>query len=36
MAAVYRRLSATPLAALSPEDAAAVTELGDVLARLRA
>ncbi len=36
MAAVFRRLAATPLAALSPEEAAAVTDLRDVLARLRA
>ena len=34
MAAVYRRLSATPLAALSPEEAAALTDLRDVLSRL--
>ena len=35
MAAVYRRLAATGLAALSPEEAAALTELETVLARLR-
>lgn len=35
MAAVYRRLARTPLATLSPEEAADVTELRDVLARLR-
>ena len=35
MAAVFRRLAETPLAALSPEEAAAVTDLRDVLARLR-
>ncbi|WP_200962671.1 NAD(P)-dependent oxidoreductase [Terrabacter sp. Soil810] len=34
MAAVYRRLAATPLAALSPEEAAALTDLRDVLSRL--
>lgn len=34
MAAVYRRLSTTPLAALTPEQAAALTDLDDVLARL--
>jgi 3-hydroxyisobutyrate dehydrogenase-like beta-hydroxyacid dehydrogenase len=34
MAAVYRRLASTPLAALSPEEAAAVTDLRDVLDRL--
>ena len=34
MAAVYRRLSATPLAALSPEEAQALTDLRDVLSRL--
>jgi 3-hydroxyisobutyrate dehydrogenase-like beta-hydroxyacid dehydrogenase len=34
MAAVYRRLSGTPLAALSPEEAAALTDLRDVLRRL--
>jgi len=35
MAAVYRRLARTSLAALSPEDAAALTDLRDVLTRLR-
>ena len=35
MAAVYRRLSATPLAAVTPEEAAALTDLRDVLTRLR-
>lgn len=35
MAAVYRRLASTDLAALSPEEAAAVTELETVLGRLR-
>lgn len=35
MAAVYRRLSTTPLAGLSPEEAAALTDLRDVLDRLR-
>jgi hypothetical protein len=34
MAAVYRRLASTPLAALSPEEAAALTDLRDVLSRL--
>jgi 3-hydroxyisobutyrate dehydrogenase-like beta-hydroxyacid dehydrogenase len=34
MAAVYRRLATTDLAALSPEEAAALTELETVLARL--
>ena len=34
MAAVYRRLSATRLAALSPEEASALTDLRDVLGRL--
>ena len=34
MAAVYDRLSRTNLAALSPEDAAALTDLRDVLGRL--
>ena len=34
MAAVYRRLSGTPLAALSPEEAAALTDLREVLDRL--
>ena len=34
MAAVYRRLAATPLAALSPEEAGALTDLRDVLRRL--
>ncbi len=35
MAAVYRRLATTDLATLSPEEAAALTELEAVLARLR-
>lgn len=35
VAAVYRRLSATPLAAMTPEEAAALTDLRDVLTRLR-
>jgi 3-hydroxyisobutyrate dehydrogenase-like beta-hydroxyacid dehydrogenase len=35
MAAVYRRLATTDLAALSPEEAAALTELETVLARLQ-
>ncbi len=35
MAAVYRRLPATPLAAVTPEEAAALTDLRDVLTRLR-
>jgi hypothetical protein len=35
MAAVYSRLSATPLAALTPEEAAVLTDLRDVLTRLR-
>ncbi len=35
MAAVYRRLATTELAALSPEEAAALDELEDVLRRLR-
>ena len=35
MAAVYRRLAATPLAAVTPEEAAALTDLRDVLTRLR-
>jgi 3-hydroxyisobutyrate dehydrogenase-like beta-hydroxyacid dehydrogenase len=35
MAAVYRRLATTDLAALSPEEAAALTELESVLDRLR-
>jgi 3-hydroxyisobutyrate dehydrogenase-like beta-hydroxyacid dehydrogenase len=34
MAAVYRRLSGTTLAHLSPEEAAALTDLREVLARL--
>ncbi|MGO4598015.1 DUF1932 domain-containing protein [Terrabacter sp. 2RAF25] len=34
MAAVYRRLAGTSLAALSPEEAAAVVDLREVLARL--
>ena len=34
MAAVYRRLASTPLAALSPEEARAVTDLREVLSRL--
>ncbi|GAB3876496.1 NAD(P)-dependent oxidoreductase [Terrabacter terrigena] len=34
MAAVYRRLAATPLAASSPEEAAALTDLREVLSRL--
>jgi 3-hydroxyisobutyrate dehydrogenase-like beta-hydroxyacid dehydrogenase len=36
MAAVYRRLAASDLAALSPEEARALTDLTDVLTRLRA
>ncbi len=36
MAAVYRRLSVSPLAAVTPEEAAALTDLRDVLTRLRA
>jgi 3-hydroxyisobutyrate dehydrogenase-like beta-hydroxyacid dehydrogenase len=35
MAAVYRRLATTDLATLSPEDAAALTDLETVLGRLR-
>ncbi|MFN8192947.1 MAG: DUF1932 domain-containing protein [Nocardioidaceae bacterium] len=35
MAAVYRRLSGTPLARLSPEEAGALRDLDEVLARLR-
>ncbi len=35
MAAVYRRLASTELASLSPEEAAALDELEDVLQRLR-
>jgi 3-hydroxyisobutyrate dehydrogenase-like beta-hydroxyacid dehydrogenase len=35
MAAVYRRLAASDLAALSPEEARALTDLTDVLTRLR-
>jgi 3-hydroxyisobutyrate dehydrogenase-like beta-hydroxyacid dehydrogenase len=35
MAAVYRRLSRTPSGGLSPEEAAALTDLGEVLARMR-
>lgn len=35
MAAVYRRLAATDLADLSPEEARALTDLADVLTRLR-
>ena len=35
MAAVYDRLSRTDVAALSPEEAAALTDLADVLERLR-
>jgi 3-hydroxyisobutyrate dehydrogenase-like beta-hydroxyacid dehydrogenase len=35
MAAVYRRLASTELAALSPEEAAALDDLEDVLHRLR-
>ncbi|HEX6150775.1 NAD(P)-dependent oxidoreductase [Nocardioides sp.] len=35
MAAVYRRLAATELGSLTPEDAAALRELEDVLRRLR-
>ena len=35
MAAVYRRLSGTPLGALSPEEARAVGDLSEVLDRLR-
>ncbi len=35
MAAVYRRLAATEVASLSPEDAAALTDLEAVLRRLR-
>ncbi|MGA9748665.1 MAG: DUF1932 domain-containing protein [Nocardioides sp.] len=35
MAAVYRRLSGTPLAQLSPEEAGALEDLRDVLDRLR-
>ncbi len=34
VAAVYRRLSATPLAALSPEEASTLTDLRDALDRL--
>jgi hypothetical protein len=34
MAAVYRRLAATDLAALSPEEAADLADLSDVLRRL--
>lgn len=34
MAAVYARLSATPLAALTPEEARDLTDLEAVLARL--
>jgi 3-hydroxyisobutyrate dehydrogenase-like beta-hydroxyacid dehydrogenase len=36
MAAVYRRLAASDLAALSPEEARALADLTDVLTRLRA
>jgi hypothetical protein len=35
MAAVYQRLATTDLATLSPEDAAALTDLETVLGRLR-
>lgn len=35
MAAVYARVSRTPLASLSPEQAAALTDLREVLSRLR-
>ncbi len=35
MAAVYRRLSGTPLAALTPEEAAGLSDLREVLERLR-
>jgi hypothetical protein len=35
IAAVYRRLASTPLAATSPEEAAALDDLTAVLARLR-
>lgn len=35
MAAVYRRLATTPLARLTPEEAGALRDLDDVLARLR-
>ncbi len=35
MAAVYRRLSDTPLAALTPEEAAGLSDLREVLERLR-
>ena len=35
MTAVYRRLATTELASLSPEDAAALTDLEEVLRRLR-
>lgn len=35
MAAVYRRLASTPLAALSPEEAGALDDLTEVLRRLR-
>ena len=35
MAAVYARLSTTPLAALTPEEARDLTDLEAVLARLR-